>query len=180
MKTIILKRSFLILIVTILVGSSSFAQFDSAKFTAGNSFQFVMPMGDFGDHHDNGYGIYGNVNYDISDFLTARFDLGWNKVGGSDVTIDSYDYTKQTLAKSSDGYSYDDYSFWEITAGLRANIGIFYVEGRAGYFSGHHGGFGFVPAVGVKFKKFDFQANYAIVSDASFVGLRIGYYWLPL
>jgi len=55
MKTKFLKRSFFTLIAVLMIGTSSFAQFDSSKFTGGNSFQFAIPMGDFSDHYDSGY-----------------------------------------------------------------------------------------------------------------------------
>ncbi len=177
MRTKNLKRLLITIIFVIIVNSSAFAQFDTSRIHAGNSVSFVMPMGDFKNHHDNGYGIYGNIDYDISDFLTARFDLGWNKVqGGEYAYIDPY---KLIATKSSSDYHFDgsDYDFWEITAGLRANVGFLYVEGRAGYFSGDLGGFGFVPAVGVRWNKFDLQASYAMVSDASFMSIRLAYYW---
>jgi hypothetical protein len=55
-------------------------------------------------------------------------------------------------------------------------VSYFYLEGRVGYFTGIHE-WGYVPAVGVKFWKLDFQANIIMTKNVQWGGARIAYFF---
>ncbi len=138
---------------------------DEKKWVSGNSFNLGFPIGDMESLYDLGYGIYGNVDYNINKLLVARFDLGWNTFYGSDLT--------NPITGLPEEIKMD---IWEFTAGLRARVSIFYVEARGGYFTGADS-WGFVPAVGLRLGKFDIQGNLNVAGDYHWGGARLSYYW---
>ena len=138
---------------------------EEKKWVSGNSFNAAFPIGDMESMYDFGWGIYGNIDYNFNKFLIGRFDLGWNTFDGPDLT--------NPITGLQEEVKMD---IWEFTAGLRARLSIFYIEARGGYFTGVNS-WGFVPAVGLRFKKFDLQGNLTIAGDNHWGGIRIGYYW---
>ena len=106
----------------------------------------------------------------FNDVLAARFDLGWNDVSGPEKIIIDANGDTHTI--------HSNMSVWEFTAGIRAKFSFVYIEARAGYFSGVNK-FGYVPAVGLKFGKFDIQGNYTFieVGETEWAAVRLAYYW---
>jgi len=133
----------------------------------GNSVMYSSPVGNM-EAYNYGLGFYGNVDYVFNKYFTARLDIGWNEFTGSEHQYIDVNGKYHDVKPSM--------SVWEFTAGARANAGIFYVEGRGGYFSGVDS-WGFVPAVGVRYKNFDLQANFNIAGDYHWGGVRLAYYW---
>ena len=153
------------MLLFILLGSS-FAQ--ESKLISGNSLNVMIPQGDLAKEYNFGIGIYGNVDYNFNEHLTGRFDLGWNDLEGDEKTI---------ADTAGNVYTHKpNISVWEFTTGLRLRFSVFYVEARGGYFTGVHE-WGVVPAVGLRFGKFDVQGSYKIVGDSNWIAARIGYYW---
>jgi len=155
----------LILFVTFSVNAQETNK--ESKWITGNSIMYSAPTGNM-EAYNYGLGFYANIDYIINEHFAARFDIGW-----SDFTGDEHRYL------DVDGKWHDvkpQLSVWEITAGMRANAGIFYVEARGGYFTGVES-FGFVPAVGLRYKDIDFQANFNIAGDYHWGGIRVAYYW---
>jgi len=160
---------------TIILGSLLFFSFslfgqrkESEKgWLTGNSITYCSPVGNM-EAYNYGLGFYANADYVFNNYFAARLDIGWNDFTGPEhryIDVNgNYHDTKPSL------------SVWEFTAGARANISIFYLEGRGGYFSGVHG-WGIVPAIGLRYKKIDFQANFNIVGDYHWGGIRLAYYW---
>ncbi len=138
---------------------------DEKKLVSGNSFNVAFPVGDMASTYDFGWGIYGNVDYNFNKFLAGRFDLGWNTFSGPDIS--------DTITGLSEEVKTN---VWEFTAGLRVKVAIFYVEARGGYFTGVDS-WGFVPAVGLRFKKFDLQGNLTVAGDNHWGAVRLAYYW---
>lgn len=160
-----MKKAILVLFVLLSLSvSNSFAQEGEKKWVSGNSFNVAFPIGNM-ETYNLGLGIYGNIDYNFNKVLAARFDLGWNYFKGDD-------YTDQTTGLTEEVKM----NVWEFTAGLRARLSIFYVEGRGGYFTGVNS-WGFVPAVGVRLGKFDIQGNLTVAGDNHWGGVRLGYYW---
>lgn len=157
-----------IALVFILMASMSYqANAQDKGWVSGNSFNVAFPVGNM-EMYSHGFGIYANFDYNFSEFLAARFDLGWNDFSGPEKTwIDSKNVTHT---------SHPNMSVWEFTAGLRAKVSIFYVEARGGYYSGvNH--WGVTPAVGLRLGKFDIQGNFNIVEDNHWGGIRLAYYY---
>ena len=143
----------IMLFMSMFIGIQSHAQ-EESQWTYGNSIGVTYPLY---DSYDSGLGIYGNVDYNFSNFLAARFDLGWN-------TFDDL---------SPDG---GRFNVWEFTGGLRAKIAVFYVEVRGGYFT-RINEWAAVPAVGLRFGRLDFQFNLMANGNTAWAGARVGYYW---
>ena len=154
----------IMLFMSMFIGIQSQAQ-EESKWTSGSSFSLAFPMGDMDGVYDMGYGIYGNIDYNFSSFLAARFDLGWNTFKTTDIKdLDT-------------GLALDEkLNVWEITGGLRAKIAIFYVEARGGYFTGIKE-WGVVPAVGLRLGKLDIQGSYTVAGDYQWASARVAYYW---
>ncbi len=152
----------LTLLMVLVVNIDAQAQ-DDKKFTAGNSLNIALPLSDMGNFYDYGWGIYANFDYNLNELLVARFDFGYNSFSGPDDL--------STLIPED-----VQMDVWEFTAGLRAKMSVFYAEARGGYFIGADS-WGFVPAVGLKFKKVDIQGNLTITGDMQWAGVRIGYYY---
>ena len=162
-----LKISGLTLMLLIFFNANAQENKKDEGWITGNSITYSSPIGNM-DSYNYGLGFYANVDYIFNKHITARLDIGWNEFTGSDHkyidTEGNFHSTKPTK------------SVWEFTAGLRANAGILYIEGRGGYFTGIHE-WGVVPAVGLRYKKFDLQANFTMANGYHWGGLRLAYYW---
>ncbi len=117
---------------------------------------------------DYSFGAYSHFDYNFNEHFAIRLDLGWNDFAGKET-----EYVDNQGGVHTD---IPDMSVWEFTAGLRAKVSYFYLEGRAGYFTGIHE-WGYVPAVGVKFWKLDFQVNIIMTKNVQWGGARIGYFF---
>jgi len=133
---------------------------EEPKFVSGNSISYSMPQGAIENVYDYGYGIYANFDYNFSKHLVGRFDLGWTQFDGSDIL----------------GYEVDKQNVWEFTAGARARVSILYAEIMGGYYTGFDS-WGYKPAVGLRWKKLDLQANYNFAGDFEWASIRLAYYW---
>ena len=144
------------------------AQTTEPRLTGGNSLAYFIPKGDFATTYNHGFGFYGHVDYKLINLLSLRADVGWANISGNETEYVDTDGVIQT--------NHPHITVWEITGGARINLSVFYLEGRAGYFSGLNS-FGYVPAVGLRLGKLDIQGNWAFVGDDQFIGIRAGYYW---
>ncbi len=153
---------FFVVICFVAFFTVSQSQAQEKKLVTGNSITLGFPIGDMEGMYDMGWGIYGNVDYNFSKFLTGRFDLGWSTFSNNLAPVE--------------GIEFDNLDIWEFTGGLRANISVFYLEGRGGYFTGINQ-WGVVPAVGLRFGKLDIQGSLTVAGDYHWGGVRIGYYW---
>jgi len=135
--------------------------------TSGNSFSVAFPIGNL-ERYSHGFGVYGNFDYNFNKVLAARFDLGWNDFSGPEKT-----WMDQSGIVHTD---HPNMSVWEFTAGLRAKVSILYIEARGGYYSGVNR-WGVTPAVGLRFGKFDIQANLNIAQEYHWGGIRLAYYY---
>ena len=134
---------------------------------SGLSFSSAFPVGNM-ERYSYGFGLYSNFDYNFNKNFSARFDLGWNDFSGPETTfIDN---------KGKTHTDQPNMSVWEFTAGLRAKISVIYIEARGGYFTGVNS-WGVVPAVGLRFGKFDIQGNFSIAGDYHWGGARISYYF---
>jgi hypothetical protein len=154
-----MKKFTLLLIIILGVIFNSYAQ-EERKFVSGNSISYAIPQGTAGDIYDFGYGFYANIDYNFSKHFIGRFDLGWNQFDGDDLY----------------GIEVEKQNVWEFSGGLRARVSLFYAEIMGGYFTGFDS-WGYKPAVGLRWKKLDLQANYNFIGDVEWIGLRLGYYW---
>lgn len=141
---------------------------DEKKLIGGNSFNVFLPQGELAETYDHGFGFYGNFDYNLSKHLALRFDLGWNDISGPET---SYVDTVGVVHMN-----HPNMSVWEFTGGLKASVSVIYIEARGGYFTGIND-WGFIPAVGLRFGKFDIQGSYSFVGNNEWISARIGYYW---
>ena len=197
MKTRKIQIAIIALLFVGALSNEMYAQ--KGKTSWGAAASLIVPTGDFSSRteniastgfnrylettHGTGWGISAIGKYGLNDFLTVVGTVGYNSVSEEITEFETTapDEYEKAIAKSSDHKVFSEsgtYTFMDFTAGLRANVSFLYVEARAGYYSGDQGGFAFVPAVGAEYKNFDIQASYALVGDASHVGIRLGYYFL--
>jgi len=155
-----MKKITLVLSLVLAFSFNIKAQ-EEKKFVSGNSIIYNMPKGDNVAMHDYGYGVYANFDYNFSEHLVGRFDLGWNQFDGEDE-FGIIEIEKQDV--------------WEFSAGVRGRISLFYAEIMGGYFTGFNS-WGYKPAVGVRWKNIDLQANYNFVDNREWASIRLGYYW---
>ncbi len=156
------------IVIGLLVQVTVSAQNSESRLTGGNSLSYIIPQADLADSYDHGFGFYGHLDYKLIDLLSLRADVGWNDISG-----DELEYVDSNGNIRTDR---PHVTVWEITGGARLNLAIFYLEGRAGYFSSLNS-FGFIPAAGFRIGKFDIQGNWAFVGDDQFIGIRAGFYW---
>jgi len=158
-----------VLLVLIAFSTSSFAQkSDTEKgWVSGNSVMYSSPVGNM-EAYNYGLGFYGNIDYIFNKHFAARLDIGWNEFTGKEHQYIDVNGKYHDVKPSM--------SVWEFTAGARANAGIFYLEARGGYFTGVNS-WGFVPAIGLRYKNFDLQGNFNIAGDYHWGGVRLAYYW---
>ena len=167
-----------ILIVLILMALSSMVSAQGFKLGAAGN--VVFPTGEFSEFNSTGWGVDAFAIFDlIAVTLTAR--VGYISFGEGDLGEAGELFKTTTTAVP-------------VMVGARWNFGVgvgpsFYAELEAGIHSFSTsaetvgvGGekestteFAFAPVVGVEIAGFDISAYYMIISDANYIGLRVGW-----
>ncbi|MCK6621844.1 MAG: outer membrane beta-barrel protein [Calditrichaceae bacterium] len=170
----------LLMVLLILAGMSLYQSvyaLPGLKF--GVEGNLAMPQGDFGDVAGTGYGLTAFAMFTLMPAINLSAHAGYMIFGGKDF---------QTPA----GNVEYDYSAIPILAGVRFYVlpmPKLYLAGQLGFHNfkvttkSPGGGesddssteFSFAPTVGVEFGPLDASAFYMIISDANYIGLRLGY-----
>jgi len=134
----------------------------SQRFHFGNSVSFLNPIKDLGNTYQRGFGINANFEYNIPGTLAFVGEAGWSRWEAQDL----------------DGGSSGPAQVIHAVAGVKLNvIGPLYAEGRAGYYFGDFDRFVFIPAAGLRLRRFDFNIGYQVVNELQFIDTRIGILW---
>ncbi len=147
-------------VLVLFMGIISNVNAQEKKLVSGNSIIYAIPQGQTSDIYNYGYGISANFDYNFSEHLVGRFDLGWNQFDGDNIA----------------GFDLEKLNVWEFTGGIRGRISLFYAEILGGYYTGFDS-WGYKPAVGIRWNKFDLQGSYNFAGDAEWVSLKLAYYW---
>src|SRR5690606_15460997 len=147
-----------ILIVLSMISTAAMSQ----RFHFGNSISFMNPIKDLGKGYQRGFGVNGNLAYSVPDTLAFVGEAGWRRWEAQDQDCGSRGPAQVLHA----------------VAGLKLNIiGPLYVEGRAGYYFGDFDRFVFIPAAGLRLRRFDVNIGYQVIDELQFVTTRIGILW---
>lgn len=145
-----------VLIVLLFCPLISFAQFKS-----GNGLGLVNATGDFGDTHNVGIAVSFNAEFKLSK-LAVVGEFAWTTWSADDIF--------GLPLESADAYS--------LLAGLKYDLlGPLYLETRAGYYFKDLDEVAIIPAVGLRFNKFDFNAGANLKQPTQFLNLRVAYFW---
>jgi hypothetical protein len=118
---------------------------------------YAFPVGDFGDLHDNGFTVRGQLGLS---FLLASVhgQVGWTRFPGADL---------ENLLP-------EDVDFFHAGVGGRVGLGLFWVGLTGAYFSGDgEDGMGFLPEVGVGLGPLEAVADSRIDGDEKWIGVRV-------
>ena len=110
----------------------------------------------YGDDYDPGYGIMAIMDYPFIPLLDLTAGIGWN-----------------TFPDANDGEAAD---IWEFVIGMRFRMGVFFMSGELGYYTTIEET-SFLPGMGLRFEHFEVAVNVRAVSNGSWTGLRLGYYF---
>lgn len=154
---IMITRGF-ILVAFIMLSTTAISQ----RFHFGNSISFMNPIKDLGRAYQRGFGINANFEYDIPGTLAFVGETGWSRWEAQDL----------------DGSSRGPAQVIHAVAGIKLNIiGPLYAEGRTGYYFGDFDRFVFIPAAGLRLRRFDVNIGYQVVNELQFIDTRIGILW---
>ena len=183
------KTLFLCSFIFMLQTQLSFAQFGVGIGLVGG-----LPVGDFGDAADFGFGGYLEPKYLINDNIAVGVYTGGMVFAGSDLTdlsglgglggLATAELSAFTVVPLT---VFGDYMFVnsKVTPYAGLAVGPYFISG--GEVSTSVLGqsfdlpvessteFGFAPRVGVLIGKFNLGAAYHIVSDANFITFRLGF-----
>ncbi len=152
-----MKKIFLFAVLSIL-STAAFSQ----RWHFGNSVSFMNPIKDLGKAYERGLGFNANVEYSVPGVLAFVGEIGWS----------------QWQPQDTDGSSRTTADAFDAVAGIKVNvIGPLYAEARAGYYFGDFDRFVFIPAAGLRLRRFDFNIGYQMVNELQFVDTRIGILW---
>lgn len=135
----------------------------SAQFIGGNSIAVLVPSGDFGETHTVGLGLYGNLEYELSEKSALLFELGWAQWSADDELGNSV---------------VEDLTTWSLLGGINFSIlGPLYIEGRGGYYFNDLQEWALIPAIGLRLGKFDLNVGANVLDPVPFWNGRIGFFW---
>lgn len=128
----------------------------------GNSVGFMNPVKALGQAYERGFRINANIEYSIPGTLAFVGEAGWGR----------------WKTRALDGINAHDTDAVHVTGGLKLNvIGPLYAEGRAGYYFGDFDRFIFIPAAGLRLRRFDVNIGYQLLNNIQYVDTRIGIFW---
>ena len=110
----------------------------------------------YGDSYDPGYGIQAFMDYPFIPLLDLTAGVGFNHFSSDDER--------------------EEVDIWEFTGGMRFRMGVFFMSGEVGYYT-KIDETSFLPGLGLRFDHFEIAFNVRAVSNGSWTGLRLGYYF---
>jgi len=110
----------------------------------------------YGDSYDPGYGIQAFMDYPFIPLLDLTAGIGFNHFSSDDDR--------------------EEVDIWEFTGGMRFRMGVFFMSGEIGYYT-KIDETSFLPGLGLRFDHFEIAWNVRAVSNGSWTGLRLGYYF---
>lgn len=153
-----MKNAFLIVSLVCVVSTTAFSQ----QLRIGSSVSFMNPIKELGKSYERGFGINANLEYDIPGTLAFVGEGGWSRWQAQDL----------------DGMNIGAADAIHLVAGVKLNvIGPLYAEGRAGYYFGDFDRFVFIPAAGLRLRRFDVNIGYQTIHGLQFIDTRIGMFW---
>ncbi len=179
-----MKQKKIIVIALMLLAFSSvvFAQ----GITYGADLELALPMGDFGDMANMGFGATGQVEYGINDKIVATGSVGYLMWSGKD-TYEDMDYSWSCIPiKAGAKYNFGEsglYGIFEL--GMYMFSFEFDYEYDYGYgvtsISGDdsESEFGFAPGIGYQKSltekmDLDLSLQYEMAGDFDYLGIDIG------
>ncbi len=127
---------------------------ETASFGVGLSAKYRNST--YGESHDTGYGIQAFMDYPLIPLLDLTAGIGWNN-----------------FPEANEG---DAVEIWEFVGGMRFRMGVFFMSGEVGYYTKIEET-SFLPGLGLRFDHFEVAWNIRAVSEGSWNGLRVGYYF---
>ena len=172
MKNNAYKKTLLALAFSFFTVTGAFAQFSLGL-------ELALPMGDFGDVFNMGFG--GSVNYTkpINDNISWTAYAGYQTFSAKDDVVGSGNSLTYSAIPIMGGIKY---YFQESGAGLYGELDLGFIFetvssdiGGFGSSSVSETDFGITPALGYKVSSFDISARYNIVDEANRLAFRIAY-----
>ena len=127
---------------------------ESVSFGAGLTAKYRKSTYD--ESHHTGYGIMAFMDYPFIPLLDLTAGIGWNN-----------------FPDANEG---DEVDIWEFVGGMRFRMGVFFMSGELGYYTNIEET-SFLPGLGLRFDHFEVAWNVRAVSEGSWNGLRLGYYF---
>jgi len=121
---------------------------------AGLSVSF--PYAEFGDKFNTGYGAHIIVDKPLWPLINLSGDLGYTHFAGNE--------------------EHESADIWNLLIGARLAFGAFFIGGEGGWFT-EVDDLGWVPSMGVRFEKVEFELRWVTSGSNSWTTLRAGYYF---
>jgi len=118
--------------------------------------QTTFPRSSFGINYKTGYGLQGMFNYPLIPLIDLSASVGWNHFDGED-----------------DRPGID---IWELAFGARFAVGVFFMNGEAGYFTELEE-WNYIPGLGLRFDHWEYSLRTKVAGDSIWSTFRIGYYF---
>lgn len=169
-------KKFYCVFVLVCMSMMGYAQEGFYKVGAGA--EVGLPMGDFSDLSDIGFGATGKVFYGITEDGDITGTVGYLYFG---LKSDSYVSGNISMIPLQFGYRHNFNGFYaEPQLGLMFISSKVTIKGGGGMFDSFSGSasetkFGLGLGGGYEFGDWDLGIRYQIVEHANFIGLRVGY-----
>lgn len=150
-----MKKGICLLTALMVLGSAG------AAWSLGLGVGYRLPVGDFSDLYDGGFGANVVMEFPLAPTISAYGDVGYTRFVGKDLG---------SLLGVPLGS--DDVDVWGFSAGAKFGIGGLYLGGEVGYFT-EIDETGLSPLVGMGFGPLDLSARYKITGDANWLDLRL-------
>ena len=171
-------------ILTVVVLCTAFALCSHAQkgqITVSPGLEIGLPIGDFGEAVNLGFGLTAKGLYGINDESDVTFTLGFIRFGSKNVDSDDDVKASTSLIPLMPGYRYkfNEQFYGEGQLGLTVVRSKVNVSGWSGGFNASTTNFGYALGVGYMLGKIDLGLRYQGVSatggSLSLVGIRAAY-----
>lgn len=122
----------------------------------GAGVQVTVPRSSIGIDYKAGFGLQGMFNYPLIPLIDLSASVGWNHFDGED-----------------DRPGID---IWELAFGARFALGVFFMNGEAGYFTEIEE-WNYIPGLGLRFDHWEYSLRTKVAGDSVWSTFRIGYYF---
>ena len=167
-----MRKLMTILLAIVLI--AGFTTTSKAQISIGANVGLAMPMGDWSDGYNMGFGGSANGEYALNDNMSLGLNIGYYSFGGK---TDGYSWSFIPIVADFK-YSFMTEGFMPYAGlGLGMFMGTSKVDFMGISMSASESKFGFVPTAGFWMGdsfKWGASLKYNIVSDVSYLGINVG------